>query len=103
MGYVQFTAVLSKCAFVQGQLFKTYHMSPFQMMFGVNMFSCLFTSVSLLEQGGFFQAFTFMTSHLDFAAHTVVLSVSGCLPSIYLYKLGKSCFITHTLFIGVTV
>jgi len=44
-------------------------------MFGVNMFSCLFTSIALLEQGGFYEAFAFMMKYWDFAVLNVVLSV----------------------------
>lgn len=82
VGYMAFDSFTSNW---QGQLFKTHHMSPFQMMFGVNMFSCLFTSVSLLEQGGFLQAFTFMTSHLDFAAHTGVLSICSAVGQLFIF------------------
>jgi adenosine 3'-phospho 5'-phosphosulfate transporter B2 len=37
----------------QGELFVQYRMSSIQMMAGVNLFSCLLTTVSLVEQGGF--------------------------------------------------
>ncbi|XP_039263557.2 adenosine 3'-phospho 5'-phosphosulfate transporter 1-like [Styela clava] len=82
VGYMAFDSFTSNW---QGQLFKTYKMSSFQMMFGVNLFSCLFTSVSLLEQGGFFQAFAFMASHLDFAMHSVILSICSAVGQLFIF------------------
>lgn len=43
----------------QSDLFKTYGMSSIQMMCGVNLFSTLFTSVSLILQGGFMESILF--------------------------------------------
>jgi len=51
-------------------------MSSVQMMFGVNLFSCIFTACSLLEQGGFTEAVRFMLKHWDFGLHAAFLSVS---------------------------
>lgn len=45
----------------QGALFTQYRMSPVQMMCGVNLFSCIFTAVSLFQQGSFPKSFAFMT------------------------------------------
>lgn len=45
----------------QSKLFSSYNMSSVQMMCGVNLFSCLFTAVSLLSQGTLFKSFVFMT------------------------------------------
>lgn len=44
----------------QSALFKTYGMSSVQMMCAVNLFSCLFTASSLLQQGGFIASIHFM-------------------------------------------
>jgi adenosine 3'-phospho 5'-phosphosulfate transporter B2 len=44
----------------QGELFSHYGMSSVQMMCGVNLFSCLFTTVSLAQQGGFLHSVNFM-------------------------------------------
>lgn len=43
----------------QGSLFKTYSVSPVQMMCGVNLFSTLFTAASLSMQGGFMDSLDF--------------------------------------------
>ena len=44
----------------QGELFSLYGMSSVQMMCGVNLFSCVFTAVSLAQQGGFIHSVNFM-------------------------------------------
>lgn len=46
----------------QSDLFKTYGMSSIQMMCGVNLFSALFTAMSLAIQGGFMESFIFATT-----------------------------------------
>lgn len=46
----------------QSDLFKTYKMSSIQMMCGVNLFSALFTAMSLAIQGGFMESFIFATT-----------------------------------------
>lgn len=56
-GYMAFDSFTSNW---QGELFSQYKMSSVQMMTGVNLFSCIFTSLSLLEQGSFFESFDFM-------------------------------------------
>lgn len=43
----------------QSDLFKNYGMSSIQMMCGVNLFSALFTAMSLAMQGGFMESFVF--------------------------------------------
>lgn len=50
----------------QSDLFKTYGMSSIQMMCGVNLFSALFTAMSLAIQGGFMESFIFATTVSDF-------------------------------------
>lgn len=45
----------------QGDLFKSYGMTPLQMMCGVNLFSTVFTVASLSVQGGFMYSVAFAT------------------------------------------
>lgn len=45
----------------QDALFMQYQMTSVQMMCGVNLFSCLFTAVSLTQQGSFIHSLNFMT------------------------------------------
>lgn len=80
-GYIVFDSFTSNW---QDNLFK-YKMSSVQMMFGVNMFSCLFTVGSLLEQGAFFDSLAFMTRHSEFAFHAVLLSVCSACGQLFIF------------------
>ncbi|XP_067239414.1 adenosine 3'-phospho 5'-phosphosulfate transporter 1 [Chanodichthys erythropterus] len=80
-GYIVFDSFTSNW---QDNLFK-YKMSSVQMMFGVNLFSCLFTVGSLLEQGAFFDSLAFMTRHSEFAFHAVLLSVCSACGQLFIF------------------
>ncbi|XP_063774887.1 adenosine 3'-phospho 5'-phosphosulfate transporter 1 [Pseudophryne corroboree] len=92
MGYIVFDSFTSNW---QDSLFK-YKMSSVQMMFGVNLFSCLFTVFSLLEQGALQQSFLFMTRHPDFAFHAGLLSVCSAFGQLFIFytinKFGAAIF-----------
>uniref|UniRef100_A0A3P8SNV7 Adenosine 3'-phospho 5'-phosphosulfate transporter 1 n=1 Tax=Amphiprion percula TaxID=161767 RepID=A0A3P8SNV7_AMPPE len=81
VGYIVFDSFTSNW---QDNLFK-YKMSSVQMMFGVNLFSCLFTVGSLLEQGAFFDSLAFMTRHSEFAFHAVLLSVCSACGQLFIF------------------
>uniref|UniRef100_A0AAZ1XZ35 Adenosine 3'-phospho 5'-phosphosulfate transporter 1 n=1 Tax=Oreochromis aureus TaxID=47969 RepID=A0AAZ1XZ35_OREAU len=81
IGYIAFDSFTSNW---QDNLFK-YKMSSVQMMFGVNLFSCLFTVGSLLEQGAFFESLGFMTRHSEFAFHAVLLSVCSACGQLFIF------------------
>uniref|UniRef100_A0A8C4N1G8 Adenosine 3'-phospho 5'-phosphosulfate transporter 1 n=2 Tax=Eptatretus burgeri TaxID=7764 RepID=A0A8C4N1G8_EPTBU len=68
----------------QDVLFK-YKMSSIQMMFGVNLFSCLFTVSSLLEQGALVDSLAFMGRHIDFALHAVLLSICSTFGQLFIF------------------
>ncbi|XP_076873790.1 adenosine 3'-phospho 5'-phosphosulfate transporter 1 [Brachyhypopomus gauderio] len=80
-GYITFDSFTSNW---QDNLFK-YKMSSVQMMFGVNLFSCLLTVGSLLEQGAFFDSLAFMTRHSEFALHAVLLSVCSACGQLFIF------------------
>ncbi|XP_013999485.1 adenosine 3'-phospho 5'-phosphosulfate transporter 1 isoform X1 [Salmo salar] len=80
-GYIVFDSFTSNW---QDNLFK-HKMSSVQMMFGVNLFSCLFTVGSLLEQGAFFDSLAFMTRHSEFAFHAVLLSVCSACGQLFIF------------------
>merc|ERR1719370_2704583 len=63
MGYMAFDSFTSSW---QGALFTEYKMSSIQMMAGVNLFSCLLTSVSLMQQGIFYSSLVFMSQYSAF-------------------------------------
>ncbi|KAM4771676.1 adenosine 3'-phospho 5'-phosphosulfate transporter 1 isoform 2-T2 [Rhinophrynus dorsalis] len=91
-GYIVFDSFTSNW---QDSLFK-YKMSSVQMMFGVNLFSCLFTVGSLLEQGALLEAIHFMTRHPDFAFHAALLSVCSAFGQLFIFytinKFGAAIF-----------
>ncbi|XP_077198462.1 adenosine 3'-phospho 5'-phosphosulfate transporter 1 isoform X1 [Paroedura picta] len=80
-GYIVFDSFTSNW---QDALF-TYKMSSVQMMFGVNVFSCLFTVGSLLEQGALLESVRFMARHSEFAAHAVLLSVCSAFGQLFIF------------------
>ena len=76
IGYMAFDAFTSNW---QGELFTEYKMSSIQMMAGVNLFSCLLTSVSLLQQGVFYTSLIFMSQYSRFMLDCIILSIcSAC-------------------------
>ncbi|XP_068609993.1 adenosine 3'-phospho 5'-phosphosulfate transporter 1 [Brachionichthys hirsutus] len=80
-GYVVFDSFTSNW---QDELFK-HKMSSVQMMFGVNLFSCLFTVGSLLEQGALFDSLGFMARQSEFAFHAVLLSVCSACGQLFIF------------------
>lgn len=82
IGYMLFDSFTSNW---QGELFSQYKMSSIQMMAGVNLFSCLFTVTSLLEQGGFITAVEFMGRHPLFISHVAVLSICSGIGQLFIF------------------
>ncbi|KAK6181599.1 hypothetical protein SNE40_009422 [Patella caerulea] len=82
VGYMLFDSFTSNW---QGELFSKHKMSSIQMMAGVNLFSCLLTSISLMEQGGFFSASAFMLRHPDFVFHAVILSICSATGQLFIF------------------
>ncbi|XP_050405419.2 adenosine 3'-phospho 5'-phosphosulfate transporter 1 isoform X2 [Patella vulgata] len=82
VGYMLFDSFTSNW---QGELFSKHKMSSIQMMAGVNLFSCLLTSISLIEQGGFFSASAFMLRHSDFVFHAVILSICSATGQLFIF------------------
>merc|ERR1711953_792047 len=80
-GYMAFDSFTSNW---QSEVFK-YKMSSMEMMFGVNVFSCLFTSWSLIQQGTLSTAMAFVSNHPDFTFHAVVLSACSALGQLFIY------------------
>merc|ERR1719348_1391724 len=82
VGYMAFDSFTSNW---QGELFKDYKMSSIQMMAGVNLFSCLLTSVSLLQQGVFYTSLAFMSQYPRFMFDCVVLSICSAVGQLFIY------------------
>ena len=54
-------------------------------MAGVNLFSCLLTSISLIEQGGFFDSSAFMLRHPDFMMDAIILSICSASGQLFIF------------------
>ena len=82
LGYLAFDAFTPNW---QGELFKRYQMSSIQMMVGVNLFSVIFTSTTLIEQGGYTESLAFMLRHPLFMMHVAVLSVCSAFGQLFIF------------------
>ncbi|TSK58190.1 Adenosine 3'-phospho 5'-phosphosulfate transporter 1 [Bagarius yarrelli] len=80
-GYIMFDSFTSNW---QDELFR-HKMSSVQMMFGVNLFSCLLTVGSLLETGSLFDSLAFMRRHDEFAAHAALLSLCSAFGQLFIF------------------
>eukprot|EP00095_Tigriopus_kingsejongensis_P011586 snap_masked-scaffold297_size217559-processed-gene-0.20 protein:Tk11586 transcript:snap_masked-scaffold297_size217559-processed-gene-0.20-mRNA-1 annotation:"adenosine 3 -phospho 5 -phosphosulfate transporter 1" len=69
----------------QNELFSTYKMTSMQMMCGVNLFSCLLTSASLIQQGAFYNSLVFMSQYPVFTFDCIVLSVCSAVGQLFIY------------------
>jgi len=91
----------------QNELFESYQISPVQAMCGVNFFSFLLTSVSLLQQvgtspqtktqwaetkvnsilqGAFYKSLVFMSQFPKFGFDCVVLSLCSAIGNLFIYR-----------------
>lgn len=82
VGYMTFDSFTSNW---QASLYKSYSMSSIQMMFGVNLFSCIFTSWALLEQGGFFEGIEFMLKYRTFMFHVMLISICSATGQLFIF------------------
>ena len=82
LGYMAFDSFTSNW---QSELFSVYKMSTIQMMFGANLFSCLFTVWSMIEGGNFLSAVGFMMSHPEFACHVTILSLASATGQLFIF------------------
>jgi len=82
VGYMAFDAFTSNW---QGELFTEYKMSSIQMMAGVNLFSCLLTSVSLMQQGVFYTSLAFMSQYSTFLLDCIILSICSACGQLFIY------------------
>lgn len=69
----------------QGHLFREYKMSSYQMMFGVNAFSCFFTLCSLLESGELFSSLQFIMKDPVVAQDILIFSVTGATGQMFIF------------------
>jgi adenosine 3'-phospho 5'-phosphosulfate transporter B2 len=82
VGYMVFDSFTSNW---QGEMFRQYKMSSIQAMAGVNLFSCLLTMTTLLEQGGFLEAVHFMITYPVFMFHVCLLSICSATGQLFIF------------------
>eukprot|EP00096_Caligus_rogercresseyi_P008477 TRINITY_DN2733_c0_g1_i1.p1 TRINITY_DN2733_c0_g1~~TRINITY_DN2733_c0_g1_i1.p1 ORF type:complete len:435 (-),score=116.57 TRINITY_DN2733_c0_g1_i1:136-1440(-) len=82
MAYMAFDAFTSNW---QGELFTSYKMNSIEMMGGVNFFSCLLTSTSLISQGAFYESLVFMSQFPSFAFDCAILSLCSACGQLFIY------------------
>nr|SVE73527.1 EOG090X05CU [Daphnia atkinsoni] len=69
----------------QSALFKEHKPSSVQMMCGVNLMSCLFTSASLIQQGGFFYSLSFASRHPVFIMDCLLTAISSATGQLFIF------------------
>lgn len=81
----------------QNALFVEYGATSVQMMCVVNMFSCLFTAMSLLQQSSFPLIFSFMTKYPRFVMDCLLISICSASGQLYIFytisKFGPVTFV----------
>lgn len=82
VGYMTFDAFTSNW---QGELFSQHKMSSVQMMCGVNLFSCLFTVTSLMQQRSFDTSLSFMLTYPTFFWDCLILSICSATGQLFIY------------------
>eukprot|EP00043_Microstomoeca_roanoka_P014038 m.138170 g.138170 ORF g.138170 m.138170 type:complete len:437 (+) comp15909_c4_seq3:137-1447(+) len=82
IGYMMFDSFTSN---FQDHLFSSFKMSSYQMMFGVNLFSCIFTLWSLIQHGTFFECVDFTLTHPDFLVQAVILSITSATGQMFIF------------------
>lgn len=95
LGYLLFDAFSPNW---QGELFSKYKMSSIQMMVGVNLFSVIFTSTTLIEQGGYSESLAFMARHPLFMVHVIILSICSAFGQQFIfYTISQFGAVTFTI------
>jgi adenosine 3'-phospho 5'-phosphosulfate transporter B2 len=84
VGYMLFDSFTSN---YQSAIFKEFKPSKFQMMFGVNLFSCFFCLWSLLLRGAFFPSIAFASRHSLFMWHSIILSITSATGQIFIFHI----------------
>lgn len=82
ISYVVFDSFTSNW---QSALFKTYGVNSIQMMCAVNLFSCLFTATSLVQQGGLATSINFMYQYPRFVIDCLLLSLCSAIGQLVIF------------------
>ena len=82
VGYICFDSFTSQW---QGSMFRSYKMSSYQMMAGINLFSATFTAMSLLISGEMWYSLAYASAHPKALLHMTVLSVCGACGQLLIF------------------
>ena len=69
----------------QDNLIKTYEMSSIALMFMTNLYSCLFTLVSLCMDDELNETIQFISEHSEVTSHLVYLSLASAIGQIFIF------------------
>ena len=69
----------------QSRIYKSYSLTQFQMMLGVNVWSMLFTGVTLARSGEGMTSFAFIMTDSTALAHMTILSITSATGQIFIY------------------
>ena len=69
----------------QDNLINTFKMSSISLMFMTNLYSCLFTFISLINQGELEETILFISNHSDITSHLVYLSIASAIGQIFIF------------------
>ena len=82
----------------QDRVYKTYRVDQYQMMFGVNFFSLLFTSMNLLWTGEMGLSLAFLAANPAALANVLTLSLTSATGQLFIFytisKYGPLVFAT---------
>ena len=74
----------------QDRVYKTYRVDQYQMMFGVNFFSLLFTSMNLLWTGEMGLSLAFLAANPAALANVLTLSLTSATGQLFIFYTIKS-------------
>lgn len=69
----------------QDNLLKSYSMSSIALMFITNLYSCMYTLISLASQGQIGETIEFMMQHAGITHHIVLLSIASAIGQIFIF------------------
>ena len=82
LGYMLFDSFTSNW---QSKLITEYRLTSVQVMFGTNIFSTLFTAVSLIQNGGMTLSLSFIYRHPDFGYHASAISIASAIGQVFIF------------------
>jgi solute carrier family 35 (adenosine 3'-phospho 5'-phosphosulfate transporter), member B2 len=69
----------------QDNLIKSYTMSSISLMFITNVYSCLFTFLSLIQHNELAESIEFLSNHSDISFHLFLLSLTSAIGQVFIF------------------